>query len=852
MSDSQDNSYRYESITISGEARAHLGDVYPSHPVIRDGDSHNYPRTDVRGGFVIQGNNYGTMQLPQPEYDKPLPARVLEKLSKLNSRSTTLFFFFSANDPGRQNHQSMIRALLSQLYQSSGIPQSLLELYKRYSSQSDCGPSITAELSNIFVEFLMNLKEPLYLVLDGLDEVGYGPQRAEVVQLTQQLVALRQPQLHIFLTSRSEADILGYFEESEGWISLPADHYKISGDIKIYVEQELCRYPDLKRLPSNTKEMIRKRLCRRDNIMFQWTVLQLDRIKFMRGITSRKVQNLLHDLPASLDETYTKILQSIPQEDRSHALMTLKCLILARRPLKAEELQDLVNFSTKTDRPHDHYESLGLMDIFCLLPSMILLDPWPRSGILEELPKGQHTVLLGHFSVQEFLTGNNIRRSSVPHFLIEPGDSHKQLSLICIRYLMANNTLEKRNQRYRLREYAWEYWSDHAILKEINSTYDEVIAARLLFSKVSYYSLLESIPVAILQDFSTDELRLVQRSLQKPYFRRGFINYPGCSFPLPIDDVVVQDLLLKNRLQQLLASDGVSSSTMETCSSIEVQRTILAPLKTARNSYETWSTVPILVDSTKGISDNLDFRVTWEFQEPVRMIFTITDAELSHVHEIDHQSVMRINSVPIKVSPILLRYLHQQARSGARYLWADEICLPLSRRLEVTASQSTIGRLQDIHDPILDATSPHQIDERHIRNSISRAAIITLLCGELSCNLSAYKAACYSLSSRGSAADKDYDTESAWLAKTLQLHGFEVAEYVFLCRTILHRLATFSEALAEFSRDHMVMELGSSVWVFYDSFVRICDVLNFLQSDWAEGAPHHALVSRALGRPSCA
>ncbi|KAK5085198.1 hypothetical protein LTR05_004478 [Lithohypha guttulata] len=76
MSDPQDDRLRYESITISGEARVHLGNVYPSHSVIRDGDSHNYPRTDVRGGFVIQGNNYGTVQLPQPEYEKPLLARV--------------------------------------------------------------------------------------------------------------------------------------------------------------------------------------------------------------------------------------------------------------------------------------------------------------------------------------------------------------------------------------------------------------------------------------------------------------------------------------------------------------------------------------------------------------------------------------------------------------------------------------------------------------------------------------------------------------------------------------------------------------------------------------------------------
>lgn len=590
---------------------------------------------------------------------------------------------------------------------------------------------------------------------------------------------------------------------------------------------------------------------------FQWTVLQLDRIKFMRGITNRRVQNLLHDLPSSLDETYTKILQNIPEEDRSQALMILKCLILARRPLKAEELQDLVNVSTKTIRLHNHDESLTLIDIFCLLPSMILLDPWPRSGILEGLPEGQHTVLLGHFSVQEFLTGNNIRHSSVPHFSIEPENSHRQLSLVCVRYLMATNTLEKRKQRYCLREYAWEHWSDHAILTGINPTREELTAARLLFSKVSYYSLLESIPVAILQDFSTDELRLVQQSLQKPYFRRVFVDYPDCSSPSTIEDVFMQDLVLGNHPQRLRRIDEVSSSTMETSSKTNVQH-ILASVDTAETAfpaYETWSTVPVLVDVTRGVSNDLDFRVTWRLQDfkfgyRLEMILTTTDSELSHVHEMDYQSVVRINSSPIKVSPILSRYLHRRGSSGARHLWADEICLPLSRRLEMTASRSIIGETQDIHDPTTDATSLRRIDERHIRYLASRASFITLLCGELSCNMSAYKAACNMLGSRGSTANKDYDMESAWLTDNLRLHGFEVAEYVSLCTVILGRLATFTEVLAESSISEMMIVLDASVQVPYEFFVRICDILNFVKLDWADGAPHHALVSRALGRPS--
>jgi len=112
-----------------------------------------------------------------------------------------------------------------------------------------------------------DLKDHLYLVLDGLDEVEYGPRRGEVVELLHDLVALRQQHIHILLTSRSEPDITEYFDESEGWNSTPVNSHEIARDIKAYVDEELSRYPDLRKLSNNTKDMIRKRLCPGNNVM---------------------------------------------------------------------------------------------------------------------------------------------------------------------------------------------------------------------------------------------------------------------------------------------------------------------------------------------------------------------------------------------------------------------------------------------------------------------------------------------------------------------------------------------------------------------------------------------------------
>lgn len=177
----------------------------------------------------------------------------------------------------------MLKALIWQLCETIGVPKPLLDVYNENSHLSSRGSLNGQELINVFVraikgkveltEFPLllmaraDLKDHLYLVLDGLDEVEYGPRRAEVVQLLHALVAPRQQNIHILLTSRSEPDIIGYFDQSEGWDSTPVDIHEIARDIKAYVDEELSRYPDLRKLSYNTKDMIRKRLCPSHNVM---------------------------------------------------------------------------------------------------------------------------------------------------------------------------------------------------------------------------------------------------------------------------------------------------------------------------------------------------------------------------------------------------------------------------------------------------------------------------------------------------------------------------------------------------------------------------------------------------------
>ena len=58
------------------------------------------------------------------------------------------------------------------------------------------------------------------------------------------------------------------------------------------------------------------------------------------------MRGILDDLPETLDETYERILRHINKANREHARCLLQCLTVAVRPLRVEELAEVlaVNF----------------------------------------------------------------------------------------------------------------------------------------------------------------------------------------------------------------------------------------------------------------------------------------------------------------------------------------------------------------------------------------------------------------------------------------------------------------------------------------------------------------------------
>ena len=56
------------------------------------------------------------------------------------------------------------------------------------------------------------------------------------------------------------------------------------------------------------------------------------------------VRRVLEELPASLDETYGRILREITKSNQGHAHRLMQCLVAAVRPLRVEELANVLEF----------------------------------------------------------------------------------------------------------------------------------------------------------------------------------------------------------------------------------------------------------------------------------------------------------------------------------------------------------------------------------------------------------------------------------------------------------------------------------------------------------------------------
>jgi hypothetical protein len=190
-------------------------------------------------------------------------------------------------------------------------------------------------------------------------------------------------------------------------------------------------------------------------------------LEVLRHCFPSSVQRILEELPESLDETYERILREIRKTNQGHAHRLLQCLVAAVRPLKVQELAEVLAFDFNTEgipklnlgwRWEDQEEAVMSA---CSSLVMIVKDGDSR------------VVQFSHFSVKEFLTADRLADPirDVSRYHIRLSAAHTILVLACLGVLLQlDNRIDSDSmESFPLARYAAQYWAMHARIENVSS-----------------------------------------------------------------------------------------------------------------------------------------------------------------------------------------------------------------------------------------------------------------------------------------------------------------------------------------------------------------------------------------------
>src|SRR6267378_2496529 len=219
-------------------------------------------------------------------------------------------------------------------------------------------------------------------------------------------------------------------------------------------------------------------LCHR----FRWIYCQLE---VLRYCLPRNIRRTLNDLPQTLDETYERVLKEIGMTNRDLAHRLLQCLVVAVRPLRIEELAEILALDFEGTTP-ELKEDWRLEDrqraVLSTCSSLIT--------VVDD--HGSRVIQFSHFSVKEFLTSDRLAKfnGDASHFYIMPEPAHTTLAQACLGVLLQFDGSahdHEVNDRFPLARYAAEHWVEHAQFGNVSGSSRVQDGMRRLFDSDKPY-----------------------------------------------------------------------------------------------------------------------------------------------------------------------------------------------------------------------------------------------------------------------------------------------------------------------------------------------------------------------------
>ena len=163
------------------------------------------------------------------------------------------------------------------------------------------------------------------------------------------------------------------------------------------------------------------------------------------------ISKALNELPAAMDEKYMRTLEKIPKEKRERAHYLLQCLVASERPLRVEELEEILALRFHRVALHKQKKEPRRRDSLLSACSSFIIEA-EDSQIMQ----------FSHFSVKQFLTSTRLAEDgnlSCYHIPLEP--AHTILAEVCLTVLCQDKVDDQRTDGSPLSAYAAQNWFIH-------------------------------------------------------------------------------------------------------------------------------------------------------------------------------------------------------------------------------------------------------------------------------------------------------------------------------------------------------------------------------------------------------
>ena len=205
---------------------------------------------------------------------------------------------------------------------------------------------------------------------------------------------------------------------------------------------------------------------------FRWVFCQLETLRIC---LPQNVRSVLKELPKSLDETYERMLNEIGQVNPHQAYRLLQCLTVATRPLRVEELAEVL--ALDFDKANDGIPALNKDWRWDDQKQGILSTCSSLIAIVDEADGFSFTrvVQFAHFSVKEFLTSDRLSKleGEISRFHIRLEPAHTVIAQACLAILLQSDFIDVSDPGSPLYNYAAQHWVGHSQFENVSSRVED-------------------------------------------------------------------------------------------------------------------------------------------------------------------------------------------------------------------------------------------------------------------------------------------------------------------------------------------------------------------------------------------